>query len=332
MTTALVWLIKERQKFDIVFVDGFRTLGVSAILGGKLAGKKIILKPENIGEMSGAFFDGGLKKIGLTHSHWLVRPVIALRNAILRQADALCPISLDLEKEFLQEGIEWSNVHLIPNAYDSSRFFPISVDEKGKLRSKFSIDENRIVAIFTGRLDAMKGPQHLVRMWQEIAETNNHPLLLMVGPDSHGIFNCGNEIRDYIRTHNLQDDILMTGGVRNVEEYLQVSDFYCFPSQGGEGLPTSVIEAMACGLPVITTRSTGVMEIVTPETGLAVEPTDFEAFKVAIVKMLTDEKLRNSLGQAAAARAGRMYPAEIVSRQYLQIFRAVLREKDPEAT
>jgi Glycosyl transferases group 1 len=53
----------------------------------------------------------------------------------------------------------------------------------------------------------------------------------------------------------------MTGGVRNVEEYLQIADFYVFPSQGGEGLPTALIEAIACGLPVVATRATGVIEL-----------------------------------------------------------------------
>ena len=64
IVTSCIWLIKERRHFDIIFVDGFRTLGLSAAVVGKLFGKKVVLKPENIGEMSGKFFDGRLKNLG----------------------------------------------------------------------------------------------------------------------------------------------------------------------------------------------------------------------------------------------------------------------------
>lgn len=326
MITALFWLMKERKTFDFIFVDGFRVLGVPAVLAGGVFGKKIVFKPQNIGEMSGAFFDGRLRKVGLSHTHWLVKPIVALRNFILRRVHAFCPTSTDMAKEFLRADVESDKVHLIPNCYDNSRFMPASADERNRLRKKHSIDKDRMVEIFTGRLVSWKGPQHLVKMWNEIVEANNHPLLLVVGPDGNDMFDCADEIRNYIRKYNLNNDVVMTGGVRNVEDYLHLSDFYVFPSQGGEGLPTSIIEAMACGLPVISTRSTGITDLVTPQTGLTVEPTDFEGFKAAIVIMLTQEELRKKLGRAAAKKAKLLYSPDGVICQYIQVFQALANQ------
>ena len=56
IVTAFYYLIRERRSYDIIMVDGFRTLGISAVLAGKLLGKFVMLKPENIGEMSGEIF------------------------------------------------------------------------------------------------------------------------------------------------------------------------------------------------------------------------------------------------------------------------------------
>ena len=100
---------------------------------------------------------------------------LALHNKILRGAQAFCPISIDIERELLDAGVKPSKIWLLPNVYDSSKFIPASAHEKCSLRRKLSIDDQRVVAIFTGRLVSWKGPQHLVRMWHQLAE---NPILL----------------------------------------------------------------------------------------------------------------------------------------------------------
>jgi glycosyltransferase involved in cell wall biosynthesis len=320
---ALFWLIKERERWDIVFTDGFRALGIPAVVASRLLGKKAVFRPQNVGEMSGAFFDGRLRRLGLSHSHWLVRPFIGMRNALYKKADAFVPTTIDMKDELLQAGIPSARIYLIPNFYDEIKFVPATEAEKSGLRRKLSIKEDALVGIFTGRLVSWKGPQYLVRIWGEIARKKENLILLIVGPDGQEAADCSGEIREYIRKNRLEDRIWMTGGVSNIEDYLRASDFFVFPSQGGEGCSNGTIEAMACGLPVVTTRATGIVDIVNDETALTVDPRDFEGFRKAILKILQDGNLRKALGQAGAARARELFSPDKVSSQHVQILRAL---------
>ena len=269
------------------------------------------------------FFDGRLKKLGLSRSHWLVKSLLELRNQILKKAQAFCPISTDTQREFLEAGVPKQQIRLVPNVYDNTRFNPASSQEKYELRKSLSIHTERVVAIFTGRLVSWKGPQHLVRVWHRISENRIPPLLLLVGPDGNDIFDCSDEIREYIATNSLQENIVMTGGVRNVEDYMRASDFFVFPSQGGEGLTTAVMEAMGCGLPVVTTNATGLTDLVSPDVGIVVDTTNFQDFQDAVLALYTDEQRRLTLGRAAMERASHLYAPERAYPQYLQLFRSL---------
>jgi hypothetical protein len=63
LLTSLPFLIKLRHQYDLIFVSGFRVIGISAVLISRLFRKVCILKADSLGEMSGAFFIGGLKKL-----------------------------------------------------------------------------------------------------------------------------------------------------------------------------------------------------------------------------------------------------------------------------
>ena len=323
---SFFWLIKNRKNWDIIFVDGFRALGVPAVIVGKLIGKKVVFKPQNVGEMSGEFFDGKLQGIGLSHTHWLVHPFIVARNTVLKRADAFCPHSTDMKKELLEAGVSSDKIHFIPNPYDPNKFRPATLDEKVELRRKLSIEEGKLVVIFTGRLVTWKGPQLLVRMWCESVGQDDNTLLLVVGPGGTEAANCADEIRDYIRQNRCENSIRLTGGVRNVDEYLRAADLYAYPSQGGEGSPISMTEAMACGLPVVTTRATGIVDLVTENTALVVEPQDFDGFKSNMKKMLAEPRLRQDFGLAGAERTKQLYSAEIVNYQYVNLFHSLLHD------
>jgi hypothetical protein len=79
--------------YDLIFVSGFRVVGVTAVLLAKLLGKKVILKADSLGEMSGDFFTGGLARFGLRPGSLLFRAFLGLRNRILRRADRFVAIS-----------------------------------------------------------------------------------------------------------------------------------------------------------------------------------------------------------------------------------------------
>ena len=118
-------LLRLRREYDLVFVSGFRIVGMVAVLVAKLLGKRVVLKADSQGEMSGEFFSAGLSRAGISASSRLFRLFLRARNAILRRADAFVAITPDIEAEFVNAGIPTGKVQRVPNGVDTHRFQPL---------------------------------------------------------------------------------------------------------------------------------------------------------------------------------------------------------------
>src|SRR5262245_33674196 len=68
--SSIPWLVRMRRHYDVVLVSGYRVIGISAVLVGKLLGKRSILKADSQGEMSGDFFLPGLRKLRISPTGW----------------------------------------------------------------------------------------------------------------------------------------------------------------------------------------------------------------------------------------------------------------------
>jgi glycosyltransferase involved in cell wall biosynthesis len=325
---GLVWsciptLIRLRGKYDLVFVSGFRIVGMSAVLVAKTLGKAVVLKADSQGEMSGEFFANGLKRIGLTPASPPFRLFLALRNMILRRADACVAITDGVSAEFVNAGFRREIVHSIPNAVDTKRFFPASEEERLTLRSELGIPPDHTVVIYTGRLVSYKGLPLLLRVWKEIRAERENVRLLLVGSGSLDIHNCEDELREYVRQHGLQDSVLFTGNVDNVPDHLRASDMFVLPSDD-DAFPSSLVEAMACGLPVVVTPVGAMGDIVEHEkNGLLVSPGDDVEVREALLRLLDDRSLRDRLGATAQQCVAERYGADFVSARMLEVFQSL---------
>jgi glycosyltransferase involved in cell wall biosynthesis len=84
-----------------------------------------------------------------------------------------------------------------------------------------------------------------------------------------------------------------------IPKYMSAADVFVLPSIS-EGLPVVILEAMACGLPVIASRISGIPDVVVDNhNGLLVQPRDAKGFANAIITVLSNEKLRSSLSKGA---------------------------------
>ena len=318
--TCLPLLFRKRREYDVIFVPGYRALGISAVIMGKLLGKKSILKAENQGEMSGVFFAGGLKDLKLKPSSRMFRLFMAVRNRILASADAFISLSAEMTQEFLTAGVSPDRIHLIPQPVDAERFHPSTADEKERLREKLGLPGSDLIVIFTGRLVTYKGLMVLTAAWEKICASRRDVRLLVVGAGGVDLYNCEAELKEYVRSHHLADRVVFTGAVRNVDEYLKASDIYAFPTEN-EGFPLAVLEAMACGLPVVSTPVGGIKDIlVDGQNGLVVKPRNEQELREAIDRLLSDGVLRQRLGEAGRHTAVKNYTREIISDQYLALF------------
>lgn len=324
LVSSITALLRLRNQYDLIFVSGYRIIGLIAVLIGKMLRKSVVLKADSQGEMSGDFFESGLKKIGISHRSLPFRIFLGFRNMVLKRADAFSAISTEIASEWISSGIPSEEIHLIPNAVDTQRFIPVEPVEKISLRKKLNLPQDVTIAIYTGRLVSYKGLPLLLKVWNEIRRKHENMLLILAGTGGLDIHNCEEELREYVKHNGLEEHVLFTGAVQNVPEYLQASDLFTFPTEN-DAFPSSIVEAMACALPVVTTPVGAIKTIVTDrETGLLIQPGNAEQLFQALDVMLSDTVLASRLGDAACRSVQGLYSAEAVSKKYLNLFQGLI--------
>ena len=319
-------LIRLRDQYHILLVSGFRIIGVAAVLASLAMRKVCLLKADNNGEMSGRFFSAGLARAGLKTESLPVKLFLKARNVLLRRADAFVAVSSDIQNEFVEQGVRASQkIHRIPNSVDVSLFRPVTESEKGEIRQKLGIPEKASLVVYTGRLVSYKGLPLLLKVWERILKRHPTAFLLLVGGGSLDIHNCERELRDFVQTRNLQGGVSFAGEVHDVHSYLQAADIFVFPTEK-EAFGISLIEAMACGLPVIATAVGGLKDILEHRrNGWVVAAGDEEGLHQALEHMLSDTVLAESLGRAAWKTVQERYTTHQVTQAYTNLFASLLQ-------
>jgi glycosyltransferase involved in cell wall biosynthesis len=313
-------LIRLQKQYDVIFVSGFRIIGITAVFVSKLFQKSCILKADSQGEMSGDFFNNGLGKFRISREWLPFKLFLKVRNEVLKKADAFAAISSETANDYSGSGVNASSIYIIPNSVDTARFFPVTTEEKARLRSKLDIPQTAISVVYTGRLVSYKGLPLLLRVWREICQAHKHLKLILVGTGGLDMHNCEAELRDYVKANALEPYVQFTGSVENVQEYLQASDIFAFPSEN-DAFPSSLIEAMACAMAVITTPVGSIKTFVSDGVnGILVQPGDFQQLYQAIDRLITDQDFAFRLGQAGLETVQAHYSAEVVTKSYLSLF------------
>ena len=130
-------------------------------------------------------------------------------------------------------------------------------------------------------------------------------------------------IRDSIKELKLEEHVLLPGYVHaeDVPIFYSAAEVFVYPSlYEGFGLP--VIEAMSCGVPVVTSRGSS-LEEVAGTAALSIDPLDVEAIAQAIVKVLGDSELRKQLSEAGLARS-KQFSYKDAARQTVAVYEGVI--------
>jgi glycosyltransferase involved in cell wall biosynthesis/folate-dependent phosphoribosylglycinamide formyltransferase PurN len=314
--TALSPILAHRQTHPVLIVNGFRVLGIPATLAARCFGMKVILKADSSGEMSGTFFDAGLARFGLSHRSLPVRTLIGWRNMLLRRADVFVAISSVLGRELEDHGVDPAKICIISNGVDVERFSPANPADQERLRRTLDLPLYRKLFVYTGRLVSYKGLPRLLRVWRGLIASNPDVELVLVGEGSEDIHNCEAELHRFVEEHALGDQIRFTGMVEDVADYLRASDAFVFPTEQ-EAFGLAAVEAMACGLPVVSTRAGGLADFICEENGaIAVESDD--ELREGLQRVIDEPDLARELGRRGRETACRRFSLESIRDRYLE--------------
>ncbi len=312
------------SRIDLIFCPGLRVLGVAAVMAAKMKGIPCVLGPVSCGEMSGAFFAYGLQRAGLGVTAWPVRAGLALRNAILRRADVFSAMSAEIADELAGCGVPAEKIACIPNGVDDAVFRPASPAEKAGRRAELGVRAEDFLVVYTGRLVAYKGLPGLLRVWERVSADFPDARLALVGGGGNDMTNCEAELRAFCEARSLGRRVIFTGDVANVVPWLQAADLFVFPTQN-EAFGISLIEAMACGLPVVSTNAGGVKDIVRDGVNsLVFAPGDEAALEAALRRGMRDPECVARLGRGALQTVKARYARDRVAAAYLEMFKRLL--------
>lgn len=179
------------------------------------------------------------------------------------------------------------------------------IDLDAYVQRSHSDRDNRPTIGIVGRLSGLKGHDELIKAMSLVAYEIPEILLLIVGdgPEKQ-------RLQKMVCSLSLESQIEFIGHVSNIIPYLSKMDVFVLPSQG-EGLPLSIIEAMACGLPVIATNVGGIPDLVIQgKTGLLLSESTPDSLSEAIIKLIKNPELSHAMGNKGRQRAQKYFSSD----------------------
>lgn len=298
--TATAWLRRHGRCFDILQCYQMLSPAHVGILG-RSGRQAIVVRPA----CSGPYGD-------VAEAERL--PFTGLRKRLLRRVNAFVTLSGEIEDELAGFGLGAIPCHRIGNGVDLATFFPASGEERRALRGRLELPEDRVLCVFVGRLTPQKDPDLLLEAWAMGRWPDTHLILVGDGP-------LRNRLEARAASGSLAGHITFVGARTDVAEYLRAADLLVLPSRA-EGMSNALLEAMACGIPVVASDLPANREVVGRDgrTGSLVAPGDAAALAEAIRKLVKNPSLRHEIGSAARLLVQSHFDIERVADRYLSLY------------
>ncbi len=305
---------------DVLMNGGTRVLALparAAIAGTRCA---LVLRPELNGELDGSLALWGRDSRDLDRG--IVYLLARFRNTLLRRTNAVVAISQAIAREAVEAGFPREKVHIIPHGIDMSEYAPVSSDRKGALRATLGLPADKLLVTYTGRLIEGKGLETLFAAIRSLADVPRLHVVL-VGSGQGQVISIEEKLREFALGPALSGRVTFTGRVDNVAAYLQASDIFIFPTLD-EALGMSAVEAQACGLPAVASRTGGVPDVIEDGvTGILAPPGEVEPLAAGLRRLIEDPALRSRYADAARRRTEAKFAIETTVSRYADLFRSL---------
>jgi glycosyltransferase involved in cell wall biosynthesis len=244
-----------------------------------------------------------------------------LKRVVLRRADAVV-VNSSATRDACQDLYPDRRYEVIPMGVDTARFSP--GPRSAPLVERFGLGD--FTVLFVGRLTDDKGVRYLVEALARFRQTGARFRALLVGSGDLEV-----ELKQYVVDAGLEDDVLFPGWVASEDlvDYYRTADVFVGPSIVGErgwqeALGLVFVEALATGLPVVTTRTGGIADVVEDGvTGFMVEQRSADQIAERLRALYDDRDLLERMSRTGRAVVEQRFSWTSVAERYEQVFASV---------
>ena len=281
------------KKPDIIMSYYMFPHGIIAFITAKVTKKPISHSVIHINEMEvlGIFFS----KLHIT---------------ILKHCDIITVTGSKTKDKLMLQGVNPNKIYILPHAIDDKKFYPASIPKKYDV-------------LYLGRLTPRKHVDTILKAIQKVKISYKEDIKVCIaGGVSEGTYK--NDLKNLCKESGITENVEFVGYISDTSYYYNISRIYILASEG-EGLPFTMIEAMACGVPVIVTDVGDVIDVAKNNINAIVikNHTDVEAFTNAIIKLLNDEQYYNMLRENALKEVKKNHLKKNVSKTWGEIFKSL---------
>ena len=299
--------LNNKERFDVIHSEFVLPAGVSGALVGSLQGTPsvVTLVGGDIFTPSEPFFMSFLRHLAM--------PLYKIAFT-----SKLTAISSDSAKRARSLGAH-GKIDITPYGVDLSLF---KKEKKNpELAKKLGLRKGPTI-VSVCRLSKRKGLSYLLEAMSRLHSKFPDVNIILVGDGPER-----KRLEDLARRLNLDKNTIFTGAVEHdkLPDYYNLGDIFVLPSLH-EGLGIVFMEAMACGLPVITTNKGGMVDIIEDEkTGFLIEPENSAQIEEQLLKLLRNESLRKRMSDSAQAKAINDFSWKSAAARYIKAYREAIK-------
>ncbi len=213
-----------------------------------------------------------------------------------------------------------SQMTSVPTGIDLEKFSP---QNKQQAREKIGVPNKPTLGI-VATMRVWKGHKYLIEAWKTLHLQFPNWQLLLVGDGPQR-----KNLQPMVKLAGLEESVFFLGNRNDVPDCLNAMDLFALPSFGNEGVPQGIMQAMACGLPVVSSTVGAISEaVIDGKTGFTLAPQVQETLINYLAKLMASDELRQQMGQASLAHAKAQFGLDNMLDKMEKIFINAISLKD----
>ncbi len=194
--------------------------------------------------------------------------------------------------------------------------------EADEIRQSLHVSSDKIIISLLGRLVWVKGIDLFLQAAANLCKTHENVYFLVVGDGP-----LASALKEQEKELGLQGKCSFTGFQKDIPAILKITDILAIPSHS-EGLPMVILEAMACGIPVVGSQIGGIPEMIEPGTnGFLIPPADAKSLAEKLSLLVNDKYLREKMGRAARGKVEESFSEAKMIHETEKVYLDMIKEK-----